>query len=291
MLSVRKSVLFFYYLFRKHVETRYNGEFGYELISVIPFAFWLHKQGKLNKSYSAVDTQCLYFFSKNHQEVYQHRQYVIPKMFPIDNIHRRFLNTFIMWSPPDYKTHFSNTRFIYDKPLCIICNKYNSEWGFRPITFLSIDVLASLFKQLTPYYQVIYCRPISTEISDDNSKIYDLKEHNWIKENYPDVLLIQDIHSQNPDLSFNELQLMLFANANYFISTQGGYSILCSYFKGINIIYGAKSKNKTALDITYKTYSRWYHRFSGATICYASTYKKLLDYVNLNFINSQTVKS
>ena len=229
ILNLRKSALRFYYQLKKSVSTEYFGEFGYELISVIPFAYWLHLQDKLNQTSSTSDTKSLYFFSKNHIESEIKRNYIIPNSFPIRNIHRRFLNT-MMWTPPPYKDVFKNDSIVFDKPICIICNKYNSEWGFRPITFLSIDVLASLFKQLTPYYQVIYCRPISTEISDDNSKIYDLKEHNWIKENYPDVLLIQDIHSQNPDLSFNELQLMLFANANYFISTQGGYSILCSSF-------------------------------------------------------------
>ena len=80
---------------------------------------------------------------------------------------------------------------------------------------------------------------------------------------------------------------MVFANANNFISTQGGYSILCSYFKGKNIIYGAKSKLKTALDITYKTYSRWYHRFSGTKIYYAPTYNILLNEVKNHFIASK----
>jgi hypothetical protein len=285
MLMIRKGLMRLYYNLRKKVDTRYNGEFGYELISVIPFANWLQKQGKLDKTYSAVDTKCLYYFSKNHNEVYKNRNYVIPKNFPINNIHRRFLNTFTMWSPPDYKAQFSNTKFIYDKPICIICNKYNSEWGFSPITYLSIEVLEILFKTLMPHYKIIYCRPISTEISQDNSAIYNLKEHNWIRKHYPEVSLIQDIHNQNPDLTFNELQLMLFANANHFISTQGGYSILCSYFKGTNIIYGAKSKNKTALDIIYKTYSRWYHRFSGARICYASNYDSLINQVSLKFLN------
>ena len=112
MLMIRKGLMRLYFQFRKQVDTRYNGEFGYELISVIPFAHWLYKQGKLNNTYSAVDTKCLYFFSKNHHEIFKERNYVIPKKFPIDNIHRRFLNTFTMWSPPDYKAHFSNTKFI-----------------------------------------------------------------------------------------------------------------------------------------------------------------------------------
>ena len=283
---IRKTFMRLYFEFRRSVQTSFNGEFGYELISVIPFANWLQKQGKLSKTISTLDTKHLYFFSHNHEEIYDKRDYIIPKKFPIDNIHRRFLNTFLMWDPPDYKTEFRNNIFLYSKPICVICNKYNTEWGFEPITFLSIETLNKLFEILCENFQVVYCRPTSKDIKDDNSKIYDLKEHDWIRKNYPNVILIQDLHEKHTNLTFNQLQLMVFANANHFISTQGGYSILCSYFKGKNIIYGAKSKLKTALDITYKTYSRWYHRFSGSKIYYASNYDSLFSLVKNRFINS-----
>ncbi len=288
MLMIRKSLLRLYYALKKESEVDYNGEFGYELISVIPFAYWLHKKGKLSKSISCTDTKAFYYFSKQHEEAHSSREYVIPKTFPINNIHRRFLNTFMMWSPPPYKKHYQNDIFIFDKPICIICNKYNSEWGFPPISFLSKDVLASLFQKLLPHYTIIYCRPYQKEIVKDNSKVYDLEEHDWISKTYPEVKLIQDLHKQYPKYSFNELQLNCFANASRFISTQGGYAILCSYFKGINIIYGAKTAHKTAIEITYNCFKRWYHRFSGATIHYSDTYKDLENKVSKYFINTKT---
>ena len=44
---------------------------------------------------------------------------------------------------------------------------------------------------------------------------------------------------------------------------QGGYLILCSYFQGVNIIYGAKSVLRTADEINYRAYDRCYHQVCG----------------------------
>ena len=45
-----------------------NIEFGYELISCIPYAYYLHQNNLLKKTISGADTQCLYFFSEvSHQ--------------------------------------------------------------------------------------------------------------------------------------------------------------------------------------------------------------------------------
>ncbi|RAP29912.1 hypothetical protein DID78_02980 [Candidatus Marinamargulisbacteria bacterium SCGC AG-343-D04] len=274
-----------YYAFRQHVICDYDGEFGYELISVLPFAYWLHTQGKLKQSISASDTKAYYFFSNNHVEKYEKRRYVIPKKFPVHNIHVRFLNT-MMWTPPPLKDYYQNDECVFDKPLLVICNKYNSEWGHPPITFLSKHCLEQLLSVLTPHYSVVYCRPYHKEFVEDNSEVYNLDEHSMIKEKFPDVMFIQDLKEQYPQYSFNELQCRVFANADRFISVQGGYSILCSYFKGENIIYGAQSPLRTADEIKYKAFKRWYHKFSGSKITYVPTYKDLLHQVDKQYVQS-----
>lgn len=287
---LRKSLLRLYYYFKNDVITDFDGEFGYELISVLPFTYWLHTQGKLQKSISCKDTKSLYYFSDNHTEKYDCRDYRIPSKFPVNNIHRRFLNT-TMWSPPPLKKHYKNDEFIYDKKLLIICNKYNSEWGNPPITYLSVDCLRDLLTLLTPEYKVVYCRPFNTEIIDDNSEIYSLNDHEMIEKEFPDVMFIQDLFKNQSKYTFNELQCKLFANADQFISIQGGYSIFCSYFKGTNIIYGAKSKVRTADEIIYKAYDRWYHKFSGSKIVYVPTYNDLIQNVKKEFLHSKVLIS
>ena len=48
--------------------TQYLGEFAFELLAVIPYAYWLHTQGRLDLTVSTADTRCLYYFSKHHEE-------------------------------------------------------------------------------------------------------------------------------------------------------------------------------------------------------------------------------
>jgi hypothetical protein len=275
----RQLFYFFLSFFKTNWTLKYNGEFGYELISVLPFAYWLHQRGKTVHTHCSTDTKPLYYFSDIHHELFNKRQYIRASSVPVKNIHRRWMNT-LCWSPPPLKLIYKNDRFKFKKPLFIICNKYNMEWGNPPITFFSIDMLNRLFLQLTPKFQVIYCRPNSSKIIDDNSEILELNDHDFIRENHPNVICINDLHQQNLDLSFNQLQLMCFSNSNYFLSVQGGYSIFCSYFKGINIIYAAKSHRRTADEVTYNAYDRWYHKFSGATIYHANTYSNILKKVS-----------
>lgn len=280
-MIIRQVYFFLLSLFKSNWKLDYDGEFGYELISILPFAYWLHKKGKTVQTTLSKDTKEFYYFLDNHQEPYTKRVSKRPSGVPISNIHRRWLNTFL-WSPPPLKEMYENNRFKFEKPLFIICNKYNSEWGHPPITYLSVEILDQIIASLKSTFQIVYCRPGSNKIKDDNSSVFDLNEHEFIRKNHPEVLFIEELHDQNLDLSFNHLQLMCFANANHFISVQGGYSILCSYFKGTNIIYGARSKKRTADEIMYKAYDRWYHKFSGSKICYADSYSKLIQFIDSN---------
>ena len=90
-------------------------EFGYELIQVLPWAYYLHKQGKLTKTVSAVDTDCLYYFSPNHEEKYFKRQvtYILdnPK-FPITKVHVPKLDK-SQWEAPPLKEYYKNDEFVF----------------------------------------------------------------------------------------------------------------------------------------------------------------------------------
>lgn len=45
--------------------TRYFGEFAFELQTVIPYAYWLHRNGLLEVTQACADTKCLYYFSRS----------------------------------------------------------------------------------------------------------------------------------------------------------------------------------------------------------------------------------
>ena len=78
-------------------------------------------------------------------------------------------------SLPDYKSHFQNTLFIYDKPLLILHNKYTIEWGIKPYNFIDRETLYELLGMLREMFTIIYVRPeidgTPGYVPDDNTML------------------------------------------------------------------------------------------------------------------------
>lgn len=164
------------------------------------------------------------------------------------------------WIAPPYKSIYRNDTFRWPKQLCIICNKYTVEPSVRfrrAVNFIPIPVLLKLLELLTPHYQVVYVRPRPEDIVGDHQAIRDLGEFEIIGARFPEVLTIQQIHASHSHLSFNELQLRLFANCERFVSVLGGSSFLASYFGGTNIVYA-----REGWEVSCDAYSHWFHLFS-----------------------------
>ncbi len=256
---------------------QYFGEFGYELIAVIPYAYWLYKRKKLNATKSVRDTKCLYFFSKNHTEIDIKRRFMDVYDFPLGDIHVAKLDT-SQWFPPPYKKEYKNKEFIWEKPICVICNKYTSEWGGSPVNFLSVKVLSYIFKLLKNRYQIIYNRPISKNIVIDEQKELLLNDIQIIKKKFPKIILMHELAGKNNHLTYNELQMMIYANSDHFISVQGGSSVFVSYFKGKNIIFAKKGG-----EIRNYSYN-WYNKISGSQIFHADNYIDLIKTIKKEFL-------
>ncbi|UYP47984.1 hypothetical protein NEF87_004269 [Candidatus Lokiarchaeum ossiferum] len=257
---------------------QYLGEFGYELIAVIPFAYWLHLNGKLLSTRSAKDTKCLYYFSKYHVEINKKRKFIKVSNFPLKDIHIPSINT-SKWCPPPYKKIYRNSKFLWGKPICVICNKFTEEWGGKPINFLSIEILKEIFDLLKSKYQIIYNRPLSKNIVADDQKEISFPDMQLIEEKYPDIQTIQDLAINNEDLSFNVLQMMLYANCDHFISVQGGSSVFSSFFGGKNIIFA-----KEGGELRHNSF-KWYNKFSGSTIFHLNDYSKLIETLKREYLN------
>lgn len=243
-------------------------EFGYELIQVIPWAYWLYKKGELEGTISSKDTAPLYYFSPSHLEEYNKRKSgdILGSNFPIKNIHQYNLDL-SKWTPPPYKEYYKNEDFLFNKDLVIITNKYAIEWGERPQNFYSLEMLRALFKYLNPKYQIIYHR---AKHKTEEAIIKDLNEKDILKSEFPEIILFEDLLDKN-NIGYNLLQLKLFANCDNFISMQGGSSILSSYFAKNNFIYAVKGQ-----ELNYNSYNNWYHEFSGSKIYHHNNYKSLI---------------
>jgi hypothetical protein len=267
-----------------------NTEFAYELISALPYAYYLHSKGMLEKTISGIDTECLYYFSPNHEINEEPRSwYNTPKAINIPNIdiHKPFLKKEKFLAPP-LKEHYKNDRFKFKKEIVIICNRHNVEWGKKPINFFSLDVLRKMF-DLLKNYQIIYINIEGKPELYDNAPPITMGDYDLLKE-YPDVINIHELHKENKDLSFNMLQLMLFANCEKYITMNGGHSVLAAYFGGENIIFSRFGKTQTReLNPGNNSFYRWYHEFGGQRIKHVENETKLLSAIKSQWIDKEPI--
>jgi hypothetical protein len=259
-------------------------EFGYELIMVLPHAYYLYKNNIDFKVITCVGMEPFYYFLADNQlEIkYNKRRGAIPTGTPLKNIHFNKLDKTEWIFPPLKEKYISSTLNItFEKELLIISNKFTTEWGHAPINFLSLKILDILFEKLTPHYTLVYNRPLSKNIIQDHSSNMDLGDYDLIKNKYPSVLDINNIHNDK-QIDYNKLQLILGANTTKHISVQGGNSILSSLFGGVNIVYAKKGG-----EVTHNSYKNWYGEFSGATVINVDDYSKLMALVQKYFLHEK----
>lgn len=277
-----------YLVKKKYKVVTFSGEFGAELIFTLPFAYWHFKNGTLKKTQSSKYTSQMYFFSPDHDEIFDKRTDEGNYNFEIPRVLYSQDYDISKWCPVPFKQHYKNDLFVFEKPILIIANRYNSEWSGPPISFFRIEMLSFMISRLKDHYTIIYNRPKAANIVGDNSIIYDLKEDDWIREEHPEVLMMDDLFKNNAAAAqnFNHFQLMVYANADHFISSHGGTSTLASYFGGVNLIF-----SKTGPEHHFKCFTELYQKFSGARILHAKTEEELKGYIETNFIpiNTQNI--
>ena len=170
-----------------------NPEFGCELALTLPYAYYLHINGKLGKIKTVRDMKPFYFFTDNVEEVYDDRS--------VDNIHslkdvpnkwihhnavtltgkdynelsdEEKLNVngvldYREWIAPPLKSNYSTNNEIESfKKYIVVCNRFNYEHGKFPLGYFDIPCLQDIFTLLTDRgYTVIYKRPDNTEFCLD----------------------------------------------------------------------------------------------------------------------------
>jgi hypothetical protein len=268
-----------------------NNEFGYELISTIPYANYLNSIGKLEGTVSAIDTECLYFFSPKHTINPEQRKFTNTAKVNYPNvvIHKPYLDK-SQFLAPNYKKQYANDKFKFDKETIIICNRYNIEWAVKPINFFDLPTLRKIFELLQDRYQLVYINIKGlTAYYDEDQPVEELGDYELLKE-YPKVINIHELHKVCNYLSFNTLQLMLFANCEKYITMNGGHSILSAYFGGENIIYSKFGSPMTQeLRAENNSFYRWYNEFGGQRVVHVSDYNELLNRIKVQWIDKEPI--
>lgn len=256
-------------------------EFGYEIIMVVPYVYYLYTQNIPCKVLTCKGMRPFYYFlpEESYVEKYDKRTWHVPKGVPLKGIHFPKLNK-DKWVTPPFKDYYSkfqlNTKF--EKETILISNKYSTEWGGPPINFIDVKTLDILFSILKEKYTIIYNRPsfkyIPKDHQDTINEESDIKDFHLINNKHPEVIDINTL-PEYEDVTLNELQLILGSKSPNKISVQGGSSILSSLTGGTNLVYAVKGS-----EVSNNSFENWYSEFSGATVKSTSSYQELVNLIN-----------
>jgi hypothetical protein len=248
-----------------------NAEFGIELALSVPYAYWLHKNNKLESVITSKGMKPFYYFCDDVREEFNYRTIdnVAAGLNDLPNnwihgtnpLEKPGVLDYSQWTPPPYKEHYKNNEIDFGKPIVFISNKFNLEHGETPYGFFDIKCLYDIFSYLTDGgYSVVYKRVSNKEshftidqnemnsinmgyndISAEVEGVGVITDHDLTK-SFNDVHSFDDVVEKYNHYSYNEVQLKVMANCKGFITVCGGNSILSSFFGGTVISYVHKGK-------------------------------------------------
>ena len=278
---------------QRNTTLRYTGEFGYDMMVVLPFAHYLHLQGDgyLKKVIGCGDMSDLYtpWTNKYETDATCTRDYdgaLLEYGFPDVG-----LNTCpppCFWSPPPlakiYRsrmaTSFNDPTFKVGQKLVVINNKFNVEWGSAPVNFIDLNALQSMIDFADQHgVTIIYNRPRGERSFRDSAHSAllnpDLLDEQLIQDGLhkgrwsPNA--VRDFSAIRPrGVTMNRAQLELYARARCFVSVQGGNSYLPFYFGGRHVIYHVKGTEDVC------AYKHNFPQLGGARIQSVSSYQNLI---------------
>jgi len=267
-----------------------NGEYGYELFAALPLVNYYHEQGEDVVVNAPIGSSLLYPNIKVN-EVYSSRHsflkvdingesYYRPHNHIAGCFSKPIVGDKLMWedkwSPPNLKEHYkSQFELEFDKPALVVSNKIQNEWGNGPTNYLDISTLKQIFESVSGRFTIIYNRPRPRDIVNDETPQLKFDDAQLCREY--GVIEMQDLANEF-NMDYNQTQMIVYANSEHFISTQGGNSALAAYFGGQNIIYGIRG-----YEVKWNAYSTFFPKLSNQKIHHETTYdgviEKLENYV------------
>jgi len=294
-----------------------NCEFASELVCVIPYVYWLHQNNQLEGVITSKGMKPFYYFCDNVEEVFDYRTFDmkqnglndVPNNWIHHNAEAVFNKTYSelskeeeikangvldysQWTPPPYKNHFGFwDEFIDLKPYVVISNNYNIEAGndiSETRRYFNLNTLSNMFFYLQKAgYNVVYKRPDNTEFAPDQNEIATLQGGHEFQEMtqegkmsdydlcgyYDNVYNLNDFDIDD----YNEFQMKCFANADGFVTPNGGGGILCACFDKPVVFYVPSGKETRPGYLTND--DSYINKLSNADIHVTYNYSELLDKV------------
>ena len=180
-----------------------NSEFASELVCVIPYTYWLHERGELEKVITSKGMKPFYYFCDDVEERFEVRTFDVNtnglQDVPNNWIHHNSYAVvgrdhselseeeqsevngvldYSQWTPPPYVDYYKTDEFNHLKPYIIVNSNYNVEYGndiTQSMRYFDIKTLYETFNHLIDKgYTVIYKRPNNTEFTLDQNEMVTL---------------------------------------------------------------------------------------------------------------------
>ena len=180
-----------------------NSEFASELVCVIPYTYWLHERGELEKVITSKGMKPFYYFCDDVEERFEVRTFDVntngQQDVPNNWIHHNSYAVvgrdhselseeeqsevngvldYSQWTPPPYVDYYKTDEFNHLKPYIIVNSNYNVEYGndiTQSMRYFDIKTLYETFNHLIDKgYTVIYKRPNNTEFTLDQNEMVTL---------------------------------------------------------------------------------------------------------------------
>lgn len=234
----------------------YTGEYGIEVATFVPFINFLKKSGMSGlKVITYKGMAPYYYFLEDHELGFKDqcrywispdfRVFLPPHLRNDDRLFKENAHLLTMMDPPNFHEKYIQYPRLFqgDKPLFVIQNKYNSEWGGPPRNYFDLEILVEIIENLKKRFTIVYIRSNDIRLNeyshDDNEEMsLQLYDKELIRELFRnDVFLYEDLLRQYTNYDFNKLKCILLAQATYTLSTIGGFNFFDAYFPCEHIIY------------------------------------------------------
>ena len=211
---------------------KYEGEFGPEIVSFLPFVYNLYLRGLIGdhkvSTYSGMKPYYYFLDRKNFIESNDRRYWLPPeeRWWPGSNEHNRI--SILGEKYPKI------VKLQKDEKVLFIQNKYCLEWEGGPINYLSLDVLSEIFEKTKNKCKVLYSRQgiFSTDanlgISIDHNTELEFQDLALCK-SFSHVKIIEERGLIN-FRSYNSKKLHWISKASFLAGVQGGSNYPWVYF-------------------------------------------------------------
>ena len=227
-------------------ELKFEGEFGSEIVTFLPFVFNLKNKGLMSNRFVSTyaGMEAYYYFLSSNQLLQK-------------NVSRNFIAFEDRWWPHSDERYrvkidgeifpiFQTKTKKFRKPVIFIQNKYCIEWGDRPINFIPLTVLEQIFQFTKKTHSIVYSRQgVALKQNhlgislDHNAELY-FEDEKLCR----DFSHIKILEKSRMFRSYNANKLRYINRADLLIGVQGGSTYPWAYFHKNAVILHVKGNEK-----------------------------------------------